>query len=108
MPTDAPESDASVFLEIDALAQFLACLEMRNVFRGNLHLLAGLRIASGSWRPVIQSEAPKSPDLDALAVGQTFCHRIENHLHRKLGVLSDELRVACRELRDQLRLCHGA
>src|SRR4051812_31198379 len=95
------------FLQIDALAKLLARFEMRDVLRRDLHLLARLRIAPGARRSIVQSEASESSDLDALSVREAFGHRIEDHLDRELGVFRDELRVARRELCDQLRLCHG-
>src|SRR6478735_32861 len=99
---------ASIFLQVLALAQFLAGFEMRNILRRHLHFLTGLGIASGARGPIIQSEASEASDLDALPFGQAFRHRIEDHLYRQFGVLSDELWVARRELRDQLRLRHIA
>src|SRR5687768_3070548 len=97
-----------LFLEIDPLPQLLAGLEVRNVFGRYLHLLTGFRIASGAWRAVIQAEAPEAPDLDALTFGEAFRHRVQDHLHGEFSVFRDELWIARRELRNQLRLGHGA
>src|SRR3989440_566895 len=89
------------------LAQFLAGLEVRHVLLGHLHLLARLRVAAGARRPVIQPEAAEAADLDAVAGEQRLGHRVENHLHRVLGVLRDQLRIALGEARDQFGLGHG-
>src|SRR5919201_5211093 len=42
-----------------------------------------------------------------MAGEQALRHRIEDHLHRVLGVLRHELRIALREPRDQFRLGHA-
>src|SRR5450755_3970992 len=94
------------FLEIDALPQFLSRLEVRDVFFGHLHPLAGLRIAPRPRRPVIEPETAESADLDSLALGQTFGHRIEDHLDREFGILCHELRELRRQAVDQLRFGH--
>src|SRR4029079_7798690 len=49
----------------------------------------------------------EAADLDAMAVQQRVRHRIQDHLHRVLGVLRDQLRIALCQPRDQFRLCHG-
>src|SRR5690606_11969497 len=51
----------------DALAQFLAGLEVGHVLAGKRDGLAGLGIAAGAWRPVMQGEAAEAADLDPLA-----------------------------------------
>ena len=94
------------FLEIDSFAQFLARLEMRDVLFRHLHPLAGLRIAPGPRRPVVEPEAAESADLDALALGQTFGHGIEDHLDREFGILGHQLRELRRQAVDQLRFGH--
>src|ERR1700741_2617528 len=63
---------------IDPLAQLLAWLEVRHPFFRDHHFVAGLRIASNSRRPRIQSKAAKTADLDALAARESGGHCIEN------------------------------
>src|SRR5260221_135411 len=92
---------------VDALAQLLAGLEVRHVLLGHVHLLARLRVAAGARRPVVQAEAAEAADLDAMAVQQRMRHRVQNHLHRVLGVLRHQLRIALRKPRDQFGLRHG-
>src|SRR5687768_3348872 len=93
-------------LEIHALAKLLARLEVRNVLLRHQHLLAGLRIAPGPRRPVVEAEAAEPADLDALAFREAFGHRVEDHLDRKLGVLGDQLRKLRGQAVDQLRFGH--
>src|SRR5664279_5104112 len=92
--------------KIDPLAQFLARLEMRDELLRNLYLLAGLGIASGARRPVVQAEAAEPADLDAFALREGLAHRVEDHLDRKLGILGYQLRKLRREAVDQLRFGH--
>src|ERR1700704_6184555 len=84
-------------LEIDALAQLLARLEVWHVLLGYLHLVAGLRIASGSRGTIVQPETAEPADLDALPFREALGHRVEDHLDRELGVLRDEMREMCRK-----------
>src|SRR6266581_9297195 len=91
---------------VHAFAQFLAGLEMRHILGGNEHLLAGLRVAPGARRPVIEGEAAEAADLDAVAAGQCRRHRIEDHLHRVVGILRRQLREARGQTADQLGLGH--
>src|SRR4051794_40731448 len=55
-----PDGRLCVLLEIDPLAQFLACLEMGHVLLRHLHLLAGLGIAPRPRRAVVQAEAAEA------------------------------------------------
>jgi hypothetical protein len=45
------------FLEVDAFAQFLAGLEVRNVLLRHLDTLARLGVPAGARRPVVEAEA---------------------------------------------------
>src|SRR6185503_860811 len=96
-----------LFLDIHALAQFLARLEVRHVLRRHLHLFPRLGVAPGARRPVIQAETAETPDLDALTLGQALPHGVQDHLHRELRILRHQLRIASRQLRDQLGFGHG-
>src|SRR5215471_4994499 len=102
----APYGSCSTLLEVDAFAQFLAGLEVRDMLLGHLHAFAGLGIASRPRRPIVQAEAAEAADLDPLALGQAVGHGVEDHLHRELGVLGYQLRELRRQAVDQLRLGH--
>src|SRR6267378_2949719 len=93
-------------LEIDALAQLLAGLEMRDVLLGHLHPLSGLRIAPRTRRPVIEAEAAKPTDFDAFAFRQALRHGVQDHLYREFGILGHQLRELRRQAVDQLRFGH--
>jgi hypothetical protein len=45
-------------------------------------------------RPVVQRKAAEAANLDAIAAGERGGHGIENHLHRVIGILGDQLREA--------------
>jgi hypothetical protein len=51
----------------DPIAQFLAGLEMRHVLARQRDSIAGLRVAAGTRRAVVQGKAAEAADLDALA-----------------------------------------
>src|SRR5262245_22208857 len=102
----APHGSCSTLLEVDAFAQFLAGLEVRDMLLGHLHAFAGLGIAPRPRRPVVQAEAAEAADLDPLALGQTVGHGVQDHLHREFGVLGYQLRELRRQAVDQLRLGH--
>src|SRR4029453_9457160 len=95
-----------LFRKVHALPQLLAGLEVRYVLLRHLHLLARLRIASGAGRPIVEAKAAEPADLDALPLRERLAHRVEDHLHRKLGILGDQLRKLRREAVDQLRFGH--
>src|SRR5438552_5739180 len=97
---------ASALLEVDAFSQFLAGLEMRDVLFRHLDPLAGLGVASGAGRPVVEAEAAEAADLDSLPLGQAFGHGVEDHLHRDFGVFGYQLRELRRQAADQLRFGH--
>src|SRR4029453_6731509 len=94
------------FRKVDALPQFLAGLEMRHEFLRHLHLFAGLGVASGPRRAVVEAEAAESADLDALTLREGLAHRVEDHLDRELGILGHQLRKLRRQSVDQLRFGH--
>src|SRR5689334_7833116 len=97
-----------LLLDIHPLTQFLASLEVRHVFGRHLHFFPRFGITPGARGPVIEPETAEAPDLDALALGQALAHRVEDHLHREFRILRHQLRVAYRQLRDQLGFGHGA
>src|SRR5690606_7825642 len=59
---------------IDALAQVLARLEVRNVLARERDGLARLRVAPHARRPIVQRKAAEAADLDALAAGERLAH----------------------------------
>src|ERR1700687_308699 len=76
-----PGRAALALVVIHPFAQFLTCLEVRDVLTRYLHLLAGLGIAAGAWRPVVQTETTEAADLDAVTGGERVRHGIQHRLH---------------------------
>src|SRR5207253_787585 len=66
-----------------------------------------LGVAADPRGPVVEAKAAEAADLDAFATDQAVGHGIEDHFHRVLGVLGDQLRIACSQPRNQLGLGHG-
>src|SRR5690606_35249029 len=92
----------------DALAQFLAGLEVGHVLAGKRDGLAGLGIAAGTWRPVMQGEAAEAADLDPLAARERGPHHFQKRLHREVHVVRLQVRLACCEDLDQFGFGHLA
>ena len=61
---------ATKALPINPLTQLPSCLEVWNELLRHWHLLAGLRIAAGARRAVVDLKRAKPADLDALALHQ--------------------------------------
>jgi hypothetical protein len=57
-------------MHVDAFAQLFAWLEMRNVLAGQCNRIAGLGIATHTWRTVMQRKAAETAYFDTLAGGQ--------------------------------------
>src|SRR5258706_14358018 len=91
---------------IDALAQFLAGLEVWNEFIRNVHGGAGLRIAADTRRAVVQRKTTEAADLDTLPGGKRRGHLLEQFLHGKLDVSIVELRLRARDGNNEFRLSH--
>src|SRR3546814_12694891 len=85
--------------DLDALAQLLAGLEMRDVLARQRNRVAGLGIAAGTGRPVMLGNTADTADLDAIAVGQRPAHHFQQRLHGHVDILEIG-RASCRE-----RLC---
>ena len=92
---------------IDTLTQFLAGLEVRNIFRRHLCPRAGLWIPPDTRRPVNESKATEAASLDAITVPEGRDHRIENHIHRQIGILRQQLRKTHCQLANQFGLRHA-
>src|SRR5438477_6799195 len=76
---------------INHVLQFLARLEIRDLFGGDFHPRAGFRIAANPGLPLARAEAPESADLDLLAGSQRANDAVENGLHDDLGFLPGHL-----------------
>ena len=64
---------------------------MRHQLFRDCHLLARARIAAEARWPAVDREAAEAADLDAVAASERVRHRVEDRLHRGLGVALGEL-----------------
>src|SRR5688500_3851608 len=79
---------------VHRLPQCLARLEMGHALLGNVHALAGTRVAAHPRRTAIDREAAEAADLDAMPPHQCFAHRVKNGLDGVLGVAVRQLAEA--------------
>ena len=64
-----------------SFAQFLARLEMRNIFGRNLDGFPGFRIPAIAREAIVQVEDAESADFNALPDHEAVTHDVENRLH---------------------------
>ena len=76
---------------VDGFAQGLARLEMGHTLFGNGHGLAAAWIAAHAGRAVVDREAAKAPDLDAVPAHQGLAHGVQNGLDGVFGIAVGEL-----------------
>src|SRR5689334_21332851 len=93
---------------VDALAQFLARLEMRYVLARQGDRRTGLRIAAHARRTKMQGNTAEAANFDAFAIGQCLAHLLHYAFHRQFHVVEREVVLARSERFDQLRFGHGA
>src|SRR6187549_3405194 len=91
---------------VHALAQVFARLEVRNVFAGQRHRLAGLGIAALPRRTEVQRERAEAPYLDAISRRQGIAHDLEDLLERELHILGWQMLLFRRDDLDELGLGH--
>src|SRR5271155_160779 len=75
----------SVLTSVDRL-QFFPRLEAHRLAGRNRHFSSGARIASDAGLARTHVEHAKSPQLNAIAVGQRFLHALKDGFHRQLGL----------------------
>src|SRR5690348_13215642 len=92
---------------VDALPQFLARFEVWNVLAGQRHRGAGLGIAAGARRAVVQRKTAEAADFDAIAARQCCAHLLDHVAHRQLDISKRQMLLAFRERGDQFGFRHG-
>ena len=92
----------------NALAHFLAGLEVRHIFFGNRHGLSAFRVAPCSCRAVIQTEASETTDFDAIPLCQSVPDGAEDLFDRDLGILRHKTGEARGNNGNEVGACHGA
>lgn len=75
------------FRNIDELHEFLASLEMRNLFRWHHHLNTGRGIPSNAAAPLMYAKDPQTADLNAVAT-------VERSHHGREYLFKDQLSIA--------------
>src|SRR5262249_47049906 len=100
-------ADRTVCAVVDALAQVLARLEVRNVLARERHRLPRLGIASLTGRAEVEREAAEATDLDAITLRQRVAHDLEDLLQRQLHVTRRQVLLLGGDDLDQFRLRHG-
>src|SRR5688572_13704315 len=100
-------SDGPIRAIVDAFAQILAGLEMRNVLAGKRHGLAGLGIAALPRRPEVQRERAEAAYLDAISRRQGIAHDLEDLFERELHILGGQVFLFRRDDLDELGFRHG-
>src|SRR6185312_385039 len=86
---------------IDPLAQLLARLEERDRLFVHRHRLAGARVAAGAGVSALDSERAEAAQFHPFPARQRPGDLFENSGHDQLHVPPREVRIGCRELRDQ-------
>ncbi|KAG1255739.1 hypothetical protein G6F65_016609 [Rhizopus arrhizus] len=90
----------------DPLAQLLARLEMGNMLARQGNRFAGLRVATQARRTIVQREAAKTTDFDAIPGGQRTAHHFQQRLHRQIDIIGLQVRLAARKDFDQFGFGH--
>ncbi len=88
--------------QIDALPQFLARFEMRDIFAPQRDSVAGFGIAPHPGRSEMQTEAAETPDLDSLSAGKLLTHGFKQALDRKFDILYRKMALVFRQRLDQI------
>src|SRR5580765_7206124 len=99
--------DGAVCSVIDAFAQILARLEVRNVLAGKRDGFAGLGIAALPRRTEVQRERAEAAYLDAISRRQGIAHDLEDLLERELHILGRQMLLFSRDDLDELGFRHG-
>src|SRR5438093_2136671 len=86
---------------VDELSQSLAYLEERHTFLRNVHARPGFGIAALPRVPVTDPEAPKTPELDLVALRQCVGNIVEDRVDDRFRLLLGQARDL-RNLVDQV------
>src|SRR5712664_1799503 len=76
---------------VDEILQLLAGLEERNLFGGHFHLLPRFRVAAHAPAALPRPKAPKSANLDFLALLQRTNNALENGFDNGFRLLARQL-----------------
>jgi hypothetical protein len=76
---------------VHGFAQGLARLEMGDALFGNGHAFTAAGVATHAGRTVVDGEAAKAANLDAVPCNQCVVHGVQNGLDGKFGIAMGEL-----------------
>jgi hypothetical protein len=91
---------------VDALAHFLARLEVRHAFGRDGYRLASLGIAADARWTMMQGKAAETPDLDAFILGQALADVLEQQLDRQFNVLVGQVGLTLSQSVDEFGFGH--
>src|SRR5574337_776471 len=103
----AGDSGRPAYGGVDALAQFLAGLEVRHVLARKCDRGTGLGVATHARRTEMQRETAEAANLDALAAGQRQAHLLHHVLDRQFHVVERQMVLAHGQGFNQLGLRHA-
>ena len=93
-------------IAVNPLAQFLARLEMRHMFRCQRNRIACFWVPADTRWAVMQGETPEAPDFDPLSGCQRLTHLFQQAFHGQLDIFIVKMTVLGRKNFDKFRLCH--
>src|SRR5690606_19185562 len=91
---------------VEALADFLAGLELRHVFLAHIDLFAGARITPDARRTILHRKGAKAPEFDPVAPRHRIPDFVEDRIDDILDVTLEQMRVFRGELLDKFGLDH--
>src|SRR5580658_9537325 len=92
---------------VEPVAELLAGLEERDVRLGDLHAVAGARVAADARIATLHRKRAKTAQLDAVAARQRPSNLVENRGDDSLDIALVEMRVFRRKLLNELRFRHS-
>ncbi len=91
---------------VDPLTQVFARLEVRDIFSGQGHSLARLRVSTLAWRTKMQRKTTEPTNLDSLTRRERVTHDLENLLQGELDILRRQMLLLGGNQFDEFRLRH--
>ena len=86
-PLELQQSKPLLLILVHPISQLFTRLEVGYKLAIKADGLAGFRIASNARRAIVQGEAAKTTDLDAIPGGQALRHLLKHGLDSQLHIL---------------------
>jgi len=87
---------------VQALAQFLACLEVGDNLGIDADGFAGPRIAPGACAALLDGKGTETAQFHPVASGKCCCDFVEDGCDDAFGITLQKMRISVREALDQL------